>query len=205
MIHMKVGILGAGEVGSNLSKALVTAGHEVMLSSRNPDSQKMQKLIAEIGDKAQVGTVTETVAFGEVVVIAIGWGNGLEQVLTGISDWSGKVLVDATNRFGADFEGSAGERVARLTNVPVLKAFNSIGAEHYLDPLFNGIPASMIICGDDAAKERALSLVTDTGFEVIDLGGLDQCHLVESLGNIWVNLAFRRGYGRNIAFKIMQK
>ena len=202
---MKIGILGAGVVGTNLAKALVNAGHEVMLSSREPDSDKMQSLLAEIGSNAQAGTVETTVAFGEVLAISIGWQNGLEQVLQSISDWSGKVLIDTTNRFGGGYERSAGEDIARLTGAPVLKAFNTIGAEHYLQPKFSDITLTMVVCGDDAAKDKALNLVTDIGFEVVDLGGLDQCYLVEALAAVWVRLAFQRGYGRDIALQILKK
>ena len=202
---MKIGILGAGIVGTNLAKALVNAGHEVMLSSREPDSNKMQSLLAEIGGNAQAGSVENTVAFADVIAVAIGWQNGLEQVLQSISDWSGKVLIDTTNRFGGTYERSAGEDVARLSGAPVLKAFNTIGAEHYLQPKFGDTTLTMVVCGDDAAKDKALKLVTDIGFEVVDLGGLDQCHLVEVLAAVWVRLAFQRGYGRDIAVQILKK
>jgi hypothetical protein len=202
---MKIGILGAGVVGSNLAKALVTAGHEVMLSSRDPNSEKMQQLLREIGGKAQAGTVETTVAFGEVIAISIGWQNGLEQVLNSVNDWSGKVLIDTTNRFGGGYERSAGEDVARLTGAPVLKAFNTIGAEHFVKPKFSNTQLTMVVCGDDAAKDKTLALVSDIGFEPVDLGGLDQCHLVEALAAVWVRLAFQRGYGRNIAVQILKK
>jgi predicted dinucleotide-binding enzyme len=175
-----------------------------MLSSRNPQSETMQNLIAEIGANAQAGTVAETVAFGDVVAVAIGWQNGLESVLTSVPDWSGKVLIDTTNRFEGG-ERSAGEDIARLTGAPVIKAFNTIGAEHLLNPVFGDTTLTMVICGDDAAKDKAQSLVSDIGFEVIDLGGLEQCHLVEALAAVWVGLAFRQGYGRNVAVQIIRK
>lgn len=202
---MKIGILGAGIVGGSLGKALVRAGHEVMFSTRNPASDKMQTLLADTGGAAQAGSTTETVAFGDVVVAAIGWQNGLESVLNSVPDWSGKVIIDATNRFGAGAGRSAGEDISRLTGAPVLKAFNMIGAEHFLNPVFDGVAVSMVVCGDDEAKDKALSLVSDLGFDVFDLSGLDQCHLVEALAAVWVRLALQRGYGRNIAIKILRK
>jgi predicted dinucleotide-binding enzyme len=202
---MKIGILGAGIVGSNLAKALVAAGHEVMLSSREPASEKMQTLIAEIGAKAQAGTVESTVAFGEVILVAIGWQNGLEATLKSIGDWSGKVLIDTTNRLGGKYERSAGEDIARITGAPVLKAFNTIGAEHFVKPKIGATTLTMVVCGDDAAKDKALALVSDVGFAPIDLGGIDQCHLVEALAAVWIRLAYQRGYGRDIAVQILQK
>jgi len=203
---MKIGIVGAGEVGSNLGKALAKAGHEIMYSSRNPQSAKMQALIAETGSGTRAGTVRETVAFGAVVAIAIGWQNDLEAVLTGVPDWSGKVLIDATNRFGPPPQnslGSAAQDIAQLTGAPVMKAFNTMGAEHYLQPDFDNIQVTMFICGDDTAKETAQSLVSEVGFDVVDVGGLDQAHHLEALAALWVHLAFRAGYGRDIVFKLL--
>jgi predicted dinucleotide-binding enzyme len=67
---MKIGIVGAGFVGQSLGKASLRAGHQVMFSSRTPQSDKMQALAQETG--AAVATVAETVAFGEVMAIAMG-------------------------------------------------------------------------------------------------------------------------------------
>jgi predicted dinucleotide-binding enzyme len=202
---MKIGILGAGVVGINLAKALVAAGHEVMLSSRTPQTEDMLLRIASIGGNTQAGTVEQTVAFGDVIVVAIGWQNGLEATLKSISDWSGKVLVDTTNRLGGKYERSAGEDIAHITGVPVLKAFNTIGAEHFVKPKIGDTTLTMVVCGDDAAKDKALALVSDVGFTPIDLGGLDQCHLVEALAAVWIRLAYQLGYGRDIALHILQK
>lgn len=208
IIIMKLGILGTGIVGTNLGHALTKAGHTVMFSSRTPDSEKMQALISDVGGDTQAGTVAETVTFGEIIIVAIGWPNDLEAVLKSVSSWDGKVIVDTTNRFvpaPAWSKGSCGEDIAHLTGAPVLKAFNSIGAQHYLDPTFAGCAVSGFICGDDEAKEKAQSLVTDIGFELVDVGGLDQCHGLEMLAAVWVNLAYTRGMGHDIALTLVHK
>jgi hypothetical protein len=201
---MKIGIVGAGTVGEHLGKALARVGHSVMFSSRDPHSPKMQQLLQETGAGAQAGTILETVAFGEVIAIAIGWQNGLAEALASVPDWSGKVLIDTTNRFGV-FDGSAAEEIAARTGAPVMKAFNTIGAEHLLDPVFDGIPVSMFVCGSPAAKEKALPLVSQIGFDVVDIGGLEQARLLEAMAAVWVGLAMRQGQGRDIAFKLLRK
>ena len=70
---MRVGIIGAGQVGSSLGKALTRAGHEVMFSSREPQSEKMQALLKEVGPKASFGSVAEALAYGEVIAVALRW------------------------------------------------------------------------------------------------------------------------------------
>lgn len=205
---MKIGVLGAGVVGSSFGKALVKAGHEVMFSSRNPQSDRMQSLLAEIGANAQAGTVAETLAFSNVIAIAIAW-DGLPDALNTPGDWSEKILIDMTNRYGpawADNTESPAKDIARMTGGQVVKAFNIIGAEHYLDPMFDGEAASMLIAGDSAeAKQVVSQLVEDMGFEVVDAGDLDAATHLEALAGVWIHLAFRAGHGRNIAFRLLRR
>ena len=203
---MKIGILGAGGVGSQLGRGWAVEGHEVMFSSRDPRSEKMQTLIGAIGANARTGTVAETVAFGEVIAVAVGW-DALPEILRGVPDWSGKVIMDATNRFGpapAGSVGSAAEDIAHITGAPVVKAFNTIGAESMIHPDFGGEIPTMFIAGDDAAAKALVTTLTESlGFEVVDAGPLANAPLLENLGRLWVSLA-RGGYGRRIAFKLLR-
>lgn len=204
---MKIGILGAGNVGGQLARGWIRHGHRIMLSSRDPNSLKMQALVAELGAGAQVGTVEETVAFGDVIVVAIPW-DVLPNILRAVGGWSGKVVIDATNRFGAppsDSVGSAAQDIAYLTGASVVKAFNTIGAEH-MDGRsdFGGQQPTMFIAGDNAdSKETVRVLAEQLGFDVVDVGGLHLASLLEDLTRLWIALA-RGGYGRNIAFKLLQ-
>jgi 8-hydroxy-5-deazaflavin:NADPH oxidoreductase len=191
---MKIGILGAGAVGTALAKAFTRTGHDVMLSSREPKSPKMQALLAEI-PRSKAGTVSETVTFGDIIMISIGWQNGLEETLRQVSDWSGKILVDTTNRFNSSSPLTAAQDIAQITKAPVVKAFNIIGAEHMDAPQF----------GDEAARKVLSPMITAIGFDVVDLGGLEHSRELEALAQIWVGLAMRQRMGRNIAFKLLRK
>jgi predicted dinucleotide-binding enzyme len=200
---MQIGIVGAGPVGTSLGKALQAAGHTIMFSSRDPQSAKMQALAAQTG--AAVGTVAQTVAFGEVVALAMGWDAIPDAVREG-GDWSGKILIDANNRFGPSASGkSAAEDLAALTGARVVKAFNTIGAEHYKQPRMGGEAASMLVAGDDgAAKAVVMQLAAQMGFEPVDAGDLAAARHVENLAALWVHLAFRTPLGRNIAFRLLR-
>lgn len=201
---MKIGILGAGVVGSNLGKAFARTGHTVMYSSRDPESEKIQALVKET-PRSTAGTVAETVAFGEIIVIAVGWQNGLKELIASVDDWSGKVLIDTTNRFGSQSATSAAQDLAQMTGAPVIKAFNTIGADHMNAPMFADDAASMFVAGDAAAREKVIPLISDIGFEVIDAGGMENTLRIEALAGLWVELAHRQGFGRNIAFKLIRK
>jgi 8-hydroxy-5-deazaflavin:NADPH oxidoreductase len=206
---MKIGILGAGRVGSSLGSGWARHGHEIMFSSREPNSEKMQTLISEIGRSAQAGTVTETVRFGEVIVVALP-SDSVESTLRSVMDWSGKMVIDATNRFTPPQPGQAAsiaEDIARwVAPASVIKAFNTIGAEMLSDPVFGTVRASMLICGDDASAKQVVSaLASSLEFDVVDCGALNAAAMVENMAKLWVHLAVRQNMGRNIAFRLLQK
>src|SRR3954465_5941879 len=135
---MKIGIIGSGTVGGQLGTGLAAKGHEVKFSSREPQGEKMQALVAEAGARTSAGTAQETLAFGEVIIVAMPW-SGLEATVTDAGNWAGKTVIDATNRFTPSSSGlSAGEDLARLIpGAKVVKAFNTIGAELMVDPQFD--------------------------------------------------------------------
>lgn len=199
---MKVAIMGAGLVGTSLAKALINAGHEVMLSSRDPSGSRMQKVIAELGDRARAGTIAETLDFSEVVAVAIDWDAIPEVVAQG--DWSAKIVIDMTNRMGDS--NSPALDMARLTRGRVVKAFNTIGAEHFTNPKFKGEAATMFIAGDDMrAKSIVAELARSIGFDVVDAGDLQAARYLEMLAAFWGHLSFRAGHGRAIAFKLLRR
>lgn len=202
---MNIGIVGSGRIGGNLGKLWAAKGHRVLFGVRDPSGDKALELTAFEGD-TQVGSLTEAVAFGEVIVVAVPWP-AIEEVVANTGDWSGKTIIDATNRFGPasrERATSAAEDLANMVpSAKVFKAFNTIGFDRLARPQFGTQNASMFICGDDpAAKSVVSSLVSELGFEVIDSGQLDSASLLESLAGLWVTLA-RGGYGKDIAFKLL--
>ena len=199
---MKIGIVGAGFVGTSFGKAVLRLGHEVMFSSRTPESDKMQALQRETG--ATVGTVADTVAFGDVVVMATGWANVPDAVRQG-GDWSNKIVIDVTNRVGGHYDESAAQELTRLTGARVVKAFNTIGAEYYQHPTINGQPITMLIAGDNAeAKRIVFEIAQQLGFAPFDAGDLKVAALLEKLAELWIHLMLRTELGRNFAFQILK-
>ena len=85
--------------------------------------------------------MAETLAYSDVIALALGWDAALEVARHDI-DWSSKVVLDMT-------QGDSSQ-LAELSGANVVKIFNTIGAEHYQDPTFGGLSASMLYCGDDA-------------------------------------------------------
>lgn len=202
---MKIGILGSGTVGGPLGQGLAAKGHEVKFSSREPQGDKMRQLVAQAGPRASAGTPAETVAFADLIFVAMPW-DALEATVRGAGDWSGKTVIDATNRFGPSPSGrAAAEDLAQLVpGAKVVKAFNTIGVEHMVDPQFGNEKPTMFICGDDDGAKRTVTQLTEQlGFEVVDVGPLNTASMLESLARLWVTLARRDG--RDIAFRLLRK
>lgn len=210
---MKIAILGAGNVGSTLGRSWLTKGHEIFFGVRNPKDEKTQKLLTEIGGKASAGTNDEAIAFGDVIVLSLPW-QVVEATLTNAEGLNDKIIIDATNPLTPDFSAleigfdtSGAEQVAAWTKTAkVFKAFNQTGWENMAQPVYDGQPSVMMVCGDDReAKEIVMGLVTDIGFEAIDMGELQTARLIEPFGMTWIHLAMRQGLGREWAFQIVRR
>ncbi len=210
---MKIGILGAGNVGAALARVWAAKGHQVMFGVSDPKSERVSKALAELGGKARAGTNAEAAAFGEVVALAVPWP-AAEEAIRSSGNLTGKVLIDCTNPLSADFKSlaighsiSAGEMVAGWAHgARVVKAFNSIGAVNYGNADFAGQRADGFYCGDDAAAKSAVKgLVTDAGLNPVDVGPLRNARLLEPLAMLWIDLAVFQGWGPNHAFKLLRR
>lgn len=205
---MKIGIIGTGRVGSTLAQQWAKQGHEVMLGTRDPHSDKMQAALAE-AKGATAGSYAEAAAFGEAVLLAVP-SESLRETLAGLGDLRGKIVLDALNWFGAKPAGvtmSLAEAIAEWApGAKVVKAFNMTGTGNMADPDYNGVKVDLLICGDDVeAKSVVTDLATSIGFDVIDAGPLSAAGLLESLAQLWVHLAYAQGMGPNIAWKLLKR
>ena len=210
---MKIGIIGAGNVGGVLGTRWAKLGHEVTFSTRDPQSDAIKKLLAEAGPTAKAGTLDETVKANEILLLATPWPV-TKDILSKAGDLTGKILIDATNAFLPQLTGlevgttnSGGEMVSQwAAGAKVVKAFNTIGNNIMADPNINGHAALLLYCGDDEdAKKIVQTLATELGFDAQDAGPLTQARLLEPLAMLWVSLAFTRGYGREFAFKVIRR
>lgn len=212
---MKIGIIGSGSVAQVLGSGFLSKGHQVMLGTRDPS--KLAAWLTEAGDGASVGTFAEAADFGEIVVLSVP-GTALESAIAaaGMENFDGKTVIDITNpmdfsqgappRFTATVGNSLGETVQRiLPQANVVKAFNSIGVAVMTDPDFDGEMASHFIAGDsDSAKAEATQLIREFGWDVVDVGGIEQSFFLEALASLWVNYAVKSN-SWNQAFKLLRR
>ena len=190
---MKVAIIGAGHVGTALATSIGRAGHEVIITSRDPKD-------AEQAAEASGGRVAQTnaaaAAEADVVIPAVGineWEGVADEIATSAA---GKPVVDVTNRisFGEtgpdiDTTSSNAEVISELLpDSQVVKAFNTLFATHQEDPMADGLQLDGYVAGDDpSAKAKVLELVRAMGLRPIDVGPLVRARQLEALA--FLNMA----------------
>lgn len=197
-----IAVIGAGRVGSALARGLHRAGHRVAVGVRDPD--KAADLAA--GGIA-VAPPSEAAAAAAVVVLAVPV-DALADAVASIGGAAGTVLVDATNAVGSPVPlgfDTVGAYVASLApGAKVVKAFNTIGAEHLADGHVGGSRAFLPVAGDDDGRPVVVELARDLGFDVADLGGPESVRMVEDAARLWIHLAFRCGWGRDFGFGVLR-
>jgi len=208
---VKLGIIGAGNVGGTLGTAWAQkAGHDIFFGVTNPQSDKTQALLRALSGKARAGTAAAAAAFGDMIVLTAPW-TAAEAAIRSMGDLTGKVILDATNPLtrGADGIGlaighstSAGEKVQEWAKgAAVFKTLNTTGFGNMANPVYGGVKSVMFVAGDDAAnKPKVIALVAALGFDVIDAGPLRNARLLEAHAMLWIDLALQRGLGRDWAF-----
>lgn len=196
---MRIAVIGAGSVGRNLAAATRALGHDVVVGVRDPDDPRH----ADLASKA---TPAAAAAGADLVVLAVP-ASAVAAAIDGLPLAPPTVVVDATNAVGApppdDFPTmGAYTRSLVAPEVAVVKAFNTIGAEHLVAPVVDGSPAFLPIAGDPAGVEVVEALARDLGFDVAALGGHDAVPLVEDHARLWIHL-MRTGWGRGFAFGVL--
>jgi len=181
---VKIGIIGAGNIGGNLTRRLTALGHDVSVAnSRGPET--LADLAAETG--ATAVSAAEAARGAEVVVVTVPQKH-VPDLPTGLLDGAadGTVVVDTGNyypqqrdgRIAAIEEGLVESRwVEQQLGHPVVKAFNGIYAAELLDtgrPAASDRRALPVAGDDDEAKRVVLALLDELGFDGVDAGPLSE-------------------------------
>lgn len=212
---MNIGIIGSGIVAKTLAAGFADKGHSVVVGTRSPG--KLSEWLATAGPNVTEGSFADAVRHGEVVIISVNAENTRSAIeISGRDEFRGKVVIDVSNpmdfsqgippRFTATVGNSLGEKVQReLPEAFVVKAFNSMGFSVMTEPLFNGEAGTHFIAGnDDDAKSKVAGLLLEFGWEVVDVGEIDQAFFLEALASLWVNFSIKSGQ-REQAFKLLTR
>jgi 8-hydroxy-5-deazaflavin:NADPH oxidoreductase len=184
-----IGIIGSGHVGSNLAKAAIAHGYDIVLSnSTGPDS--LAGVIADLGPRARAAAAGEAAGAGDFAIVAIPITT-VDQVP--VKPLAGKVVIATINYFpqrdghiAAIDNGSTtapGVLQAHLPASKVVRGFSMLdAADMSSDGHPKGDPKrrALALAGDDAtAKQLVVRLYDEFGFDAVDLGGLDESWRVD--------------------------
>jgi len=180
---MRIGIVGAGMIGSTMARLWAAAGHDVRIASRHPD--ELAGLVQSMGQRASAGTPADAAAFGEVVMLTVPLKAvpGLAPELAPLL--AHKIVIDTGNAYekrdGNDAVtasqhpvGSAGWAAAMFPDARWVKGFNTVyfkvlETEAHRDGDRVGIP---LASDDRDAMETVARLVRDAGFDPVVVGPL---------------------------------
>lgn len=182
---MRIAIIGAGNIGGNLTRRLTHLGHDVRVAnSRGPAT--LEELTTQTG--ATGVDVSHAADGAEVVIVAVPEKNVPQlpaELLAGAQP--GVVVVDTGNYYPQQRDGRIAEIeegmtesrwVSRQLAYPVVKAFNGIYAANILErarPQGDPERIALPVAGDDpVAKGVVMSLIDELGFDAVDAGTLDE-------------------------------
>lgn len=184
-----IGIIGAGNIGSQVARAAIATGHDVVISnSRGPET--LASLVHELGDHARAATAADAAAAGDFVVVTIPLKNIGDLPVEQLAD---KVVIDTNNYYpqrdgqiadlDSESETVSGLLQRTLPTSRVVKGFNHIAAP---DITTDGRPAgspkrrALAVAGDDHdAKQIVVSLYDQLGFDAVDIGSLGESWRIE--------------------------
>lgn len=190
----KIAIIGKGNVGSALQRGLERAKYEVKSVGKDP------------------ARVRETAAWGEIIILAVPYP-AVDDAIREMGDAiNGKPLIDATNALTPDYRLALGfttsgaeELQKKVPTAKVVKAFNTVFAQHMATGQAKDTALTLFVAGDDkAAKEKTLSLGSDIGFDAVDAGPLTNARWLETLGYFNIQLGYTLQMGTHIAFKLVR-
>src|SRR5215469_1216164 len=179
-----IGIIGAGQVGSQIARAAIANGYTVVIAnSRGPET--LTRLIADLGPSARAATPAQAATAGDFAVIAA----PLKLVNTvPVEELADKILLDTNNYFTwrdgyfpAIHSGEKTVHQLRQEQLPksrVVTAFTHIQAAILLRrSRAAGAPDRLALAASSDFPE-AIELVTrlndQFGFDTVDNGQLSE-------------------------------
>lgn len=195
-----IAVIGAGSVGRALGTAFAGQGHDVVFGVRTPTDERHAALGVRVAPPA------EAVRGAAVVVLAVP-ADAVPGTVPALGLLPGQVVVDATNAVRIPVplgHPTMGDLVASLVDpgVAVVKAFNTVGAEHLGAGRTSKGPVFLPIAGDDEGVGTVATLAGELGHEVVVIGGRERFGMLEEHARLWIHLAFGCGWGRAFAFTV---
>jgi 8-hydroxy-5-deazaflavin:NADPH oxidoreductase len=188
---LKIAIFGNGKAGSALKTASSRVGHEARSAQRDE--------------------IVSTASWADAIIVAVPFAAVPEVARRLGAAADGKTVIDVTNPLTPDFQLAVGfttsgaeELQKLLPRAHVVKAFNTVFAQHMSTGRVNGEALTAFVAGDDEAARRAvLDLARAIGFDAVDSGPLRNARYLEAMAFLNIQLSWVLGNGPNVGFKLI--
>jgi hypothetical protein len=192
----KVAVIGLGNIGTVVATNLVKGNRAVILADRT--FQKAAKLAGELGPLAAPREVADAIYEADIIVLAV-WFNTIKDLLKSEGpELQNKIIIDPSNPIAPDEKGgfvkiigaeeSAGEILSGLLphGAKLAKALGTLGAASLSGAAFQQPEKAVLFYAtDDASINNEIeSLISDSGFAPVRVGGLDQSIRIEVFGDL---------------------
>jgi len=202
--EMKIGIIGAGNMGAAFARRLAAADHEVAIAAQR--LEEARKVASQVGHRVRAVPREELAEGTDLLILATPFGASVD-ALRAVKNTDGKTVIDISNPLTEDMSGlmvghttSAAEEIQRsVPRVKVVKAFNTVFSA-VLGSEPGDSKVQVFYAGDDAgAKDTVRRMAESIGFDAVDGGPLANARYLEPVGmlNIW--FGYVGGRGTNIA------
>lgn len=168
----RLGILGAGKLGTAVARLAVDAGRQVLIADERTGPM-IQLIVSTVASGARLVSKDEMLASSDIVLLAIPYSRLTDLDL---ASFDGAIVIDATNPWlesdGANppespLKGQPGLRVVRSMNH---LAYEDLGA--CAEPAGAPFRTAMAVASDDVAARKAVALLVDElGFDPVELDG----------------------------------
>ena len=214
MKKQTIAIIGAGNVGGALGKGWAACGHQIVYGVTDASDPKHKTTAAQAG-KADIKTVSDAAALGDIIALAVPW-DAVPDALKDCGALKNKIVIDATNplifennvlSLALGFSTSGGEEIQQLMpDALVFKTMNQVGFEVMSDTQGYATKPVMFIASDhEYQKPTVAELIEQLGFEARNAGPLLSARLLEPYAMVWIDQAQKYEAGRDRAFAFMRK
>jgi len=200
---MKIGILGAGNMGGTLGSKWFTAGHTIVFGVRDLNSPKTISTLNQ-AKGAKAADVSSSIRESDAILFSVPWKIVSEIAQANAADLNGKLLIDATNNFAGPVINNLNVLSESAPDAKIYRAFNSIGWDVFANPVINNQTVDMFYSGPDGdSRSQIHVLIEQIGLNPIWVGDNHRIHLVDNMGALWVNMVWHHGWNRRSTFKAL--
>ncbi|MEI7029439.1 NADPH-dependent F420 reductase [Streptomyces pratensis] len=204
---MRIGIVGAGELGLAVARRAALAGAEVMLADRSIDRAREAALEAMTAQTPGLVLATTLAAAlrAEVVMLAVRWPEALELTRLHAARLAGRAVVDMSVPAHCDPASSAVRQLAGVAPDALwVKALTTAEAGAVHHGATDGLPVDVFVAADDdRAKVIVVELFDRSGLRAFDAGGLDNAWVLEGMGRLGREVGERLQLSESWSFKFM--